>query len=162
MTAPLDDPRLTLMGLLDEVFTGLYAKGSAQIAEHGLVDADFEVLLRLARSPNRRLRMTDLSAQTSLTSSGITRVVDRLVDRGLVHRQACSDDRRSTYAVITPAGVAKVEAVLPGHLEFIQTWLIAPLGPGQREELEAALRAIRAAVQPGATAGADDAVPVAR
>ena len=46
--------------------------------------------------------MTDLAAQTSLTTSGITRVVDRLVERGLVTRQACATDRRTTYAVITP------------------------------------------------------------
>ena len=64
----------------------------------------FEVLLRLARTPGGRLRMSDLAAQTTLTASGLTRVVDRLEDAGLVKREACPTDRRSTYAVLTAEG----------------------------------------------------------
>ena len=155
--APLDDPRLTVMGLFAEAFTGVAAKLTAQLATLGLAGAEFEALLRLARSPDCRLRMTDLTAQTSLTSSGITRVVDRLVDRGLVSREACPTDRRSTYAVITPAGHQLVDTALPGHLELVEQWLLGPLDAKGRRELEAALRRVRDAVQPDATAGADGA-----
>src|SRR5215203_205447 len=77
------DERLTIMGLLAETFAGLAARGSTQLAGFGLSSVEFEVLLRLSRSPAGLLRMTDLTAQTSLTSSGVTRVVDRLCDRGL-------------------------------------------------------------------------------
>jgi DNA-binding MarR family transcriptional regulator len=152
-----DDTRLTVMGLFAEAFTGLAAKVSAQLAQLGLAGVEFEALLRLARSPDRRLRMTDLTAQTSLTSSGITRVVDRLVDRGLVSREACASDRRSTYAVITAAGQQLIAAALPGHLELIERWLLGPLDAEQRGQLEVVLRRVRDAVQPCATAGADGA-----
>ena len=155
--APLDDPRLTVMGLFAEAYTGVAAKLTAQLSALGLAGAEFEALVRLARSPHRRLRMSDLSAQTSLTSSGITRVVDRLVDRGLVSREACPTDRRSTYAVITPAGQERIDSALPGHLELVEQWLLRPLDAGQRRALEAALRCVRDAVQPDATAGADGA-----
>jgi MarR family transcriptional regulator, 2-MHQ and catechol-resistance regulon repressor len=151
----LDDPRLTLLGLFSEVYDGLIAKMTPQLAEHGMADVEFGVLLRLARSPNRRLRMSDLTAQTSLTSSGITRVVDRLAERGLVCREACPADRRSIYAVITGAGMQRLEAALPGHLDLIERLLLAPLDAAQRRQLEAALRIVRDAVQPDATAGAD-------
>jgi MarR family 2-MHQ and catechol resistance regulon transcriptional repressor len=152
---PLDDPRLTVMGLFAEAFTGVSAKLTAQLSELGLAGAEFEALLRLARSPNGRLRMSDLTAQTSLTSSGITRVVDRLVDRSLVGREACPTDRRSTYAVITAAGQRLIDAALPGHLELVEQWLLGPLDAKQRRALEDALRCVRDAVQPDATAGAD-------
>ena len=152
---PLDDPRLTSMGLFAEAFSGVAGKLEGQVAGFGLAGAEFGVLLRLARSPNRRLRMTDLAAQTSLTSSGITRVVDRLADRGLACREACPSDRRSTFAVITPAGMERIEAALPGHLELIERWLLGPLDPTGRRQLEAALRTVRNAVRPDATAGAD-------
>jgi MarR family transcriptional regulator, 2-MHQ and catechol-resistance regulon repressor len=155
--ASLDDPRLTVMGLFAEAFTGVAAKLTAQLSMLGLAGAEFEALLRLARSPHGRLRMTDLTAQTSLTSSGITRVVDRLVDRGLVCREACPTDRRSTYAVITGAGQQLIDAALPGHLELVERWLLGPLDAEQRGALEAALRRVRDAVQPQATAGADGA-----
>jgi DNA-binding MarR family transcriptional regulator len=152
---PLDDPRLTVMGLFAEAYAGVAAKLTAQLATLGLAGAEFEALLRLARSPNGRLRMTDLTAQTSLTSSGITRVVDRLVDRGLVAREACPSDRRSTYAVITAAGHQLIGAALPGHLALVERWLLGPLDAEQRRALESALRCVRDAVQPDATAGSD-------
>jgi len=159
MPDPLEDPRLTLVGLLAEVFTGMEAEGAGQLAEHGLANAEFEVLIRLARSPHRRLRMTHLAAQTSLTTSGITRVVDRLVARGLVSREACPDDRRSTYAVITASGLDRLEAVLPQHLDLIDRWLVAPLDDEQLRALESALRTVRDAVRPDATAGAVEQIP---
>jgi len=143
------------MGLFAEAFTGVAAKLTAQLGSLGLAGAEFEALLRLARSPNGRLRMSDLTAQTSLTSSGITRVVDRLVDRGLVGREACPTDRRSTFAVITAAGQRLIDAALPGHLELVEQWLLGPLDAQQRRALEEALRCVRDAVQPDATAGAD-------
>jgi DNA-binding MarR family transcriptional regulator len=108
------------------------------------------------------LRMTDLSAQTSLTTSGVTRVVDRLVDRGLVTRQACATDRRTTYAVVTDLGRELLAAALPGHLELIETWLAGPLRDGAGEPdgvtLEgfvAALRRLRDRLVPCATAGSE-------
>ncbi len=42
------------------------------------------MLIRLARSPDQRLRMTELAGQSTLSNSGLTRVVDRLLAAGLV------------------------------------------------------------------------------
>ncbi|HEY2671780.1 MAG TPA: MarR family transcriptional regulator [Rugosimonospora sp.] len=147
------DQRITAVGLLSEVFTGLTAQFSAQIAEHGLGLIEFEVLIRLARSPECQLRMTDLSTQTSLTTSGVTRVVDRLERDGLVCRTACPTDRRSSYAVLTEAGRERLDAVLPGHLTVIDRWFTGLLTPDRLEPMMDSLRIIRDAVRPGATAG---------
>ena len=160
--APLEDDRLTVMGLLAEAFTGLATRGATQLSEHGVSPVEFEVLLRLARSPLGLLRMTDLTAQTSLTNSGVTRVVDRLVERGLVARQACDTDRRATYAVVTDGGRALLAAILPEHVEFIETWLLQPLRAEGDEELAAFLRGLRRVrdhVVPCATAGSDGPLP---
>ena len=149
-----DDDRLTVMGLLAEAFGGLATRGAAQLAVHGMAPVEFEVLLRLTRSPLGLLRMTDLSAQTSLTTSGVTRVVDRLVDRGLVTRQACQTDRRTTYAVVTDAGRALLEARCPDHLALIEQWLIGPLRAGDDlDTFVRLLRRVRDHVVPCATAG---------
>ena len=147
------DERVTAIGLLSEVFSGLTTRFSAQIAEHGLALIEFEVLIRLARSPENRLRMTDLSTQTSLTSSGVTRVVDRLERDRLVCRIACPTDRRSSYAVITEAGLDRLLAVLPGHLDMIERWFTGLLTADQLDMMLNGLRIIRDSVRPGATAG---------
>jgi DNA-binding MarR family transcriptional regulator len=161
--ALFDDERLTLAGLLAEAWTSLSARAALQLAGHGMSPVEFEVMIRLARSPLGSLRMTDLSAQTSLTTSGVTRVVDRLQDRGLVAREACLTDRRTTYAVISQAGRDLLAAALPGHLELIETWLVAPLrGPDGEAGLEAfvaSLRRLRDHLAPCATAGSTRVPP---
>jgi MarR family transcriptional regulator, 2-MHQ and catechol-resistance regulon repressor len=162
LDAALADDRLTVVGLLAEAFAGLEARSSAQLGAHGLSGVEFEVLLRLARSPLGLLRMSDLSAQTTLTSSGVTRVVDRLVDRGLVARQACATDRRTTYAVVTDAGRSLLTEVLPGHLALIESSLLDPLRRGGADELEAfvtALRRLRDHLAPCSTVGSEGPFP---
>ncbi len=155
MNTDLNDPRFTAVGLFAEAYTGLTARFAAQLDEHRLSPVEFEVLIRLARSPGRRLRMTDLAAQTSLSTSGVTRVVDRMDRDGLVCREACSSDRRSSYAVITEAGLARLDEVLPGHLALVQQWFIGQLSPEQLDQMLDSLRAIRDAVNPCATAGSE-------
>jgi DNA-binding MarR family transcriptional regulator len=149
-----DDPRITAIGLFMEAQAGLTSRFASQYAEHGLSGVEFEVLMRLGRSPGHELRMTDLAAQTSLSTSGVTRVVDRMDRDGLVCRRACPTDRRSSYAVVTAAGLQRLREVLPGHLALIERWFTGQLAPAQLTALLDALRTIRDGVRPDATAGA--------
>ena len=156
MSTDLDDPRFTAVGLFAEAYTGLTARFASQFEEHRLSAVEFEVLMRLARSPGRRLRMTYLAGQTSLSTSGVTRVVDRMDREGLVCREACPSDRRSSYAVITDAGRQRLDEVLPGHLALVQQWFIGQLSPDQLAGMLDSLRTIRDAVNPCATAGSGE------
>jgi len=153
-----EDTRITAMGLLSETYNGLMGRLGCQVARHGLSLIEFEVLLRLGRSPDGRLRMTDLSAQTSLTASGVTRVVDRLERDSLVAREACATDRRSLYTVITARGRERLGAVLPEHVDLIDEWFTGRLDAASLAALLDGLRTIRDAVRPGAEAGAQPLV----
>jgi MarR family 2-MHQ and catechol resistance regulon transcriptional repressor len=154
-----DDPRITAIGLLFEASAGLSARFAAQFEEHGLSPVEFEVLMRLSRSPAHQLRMTDLAAQTSLSTSGVTRVVDRMERDGLLRRRACPSDRRSSYAVVTAAGLTRLDETLPGHLRIIEQWFTGQLEPAALDTLLDGLRRVRDAVHPGATAGSTDPAP---
>lgn len=157
----LDDPRLTAIGLLFEVAHGVGDLLAPQLTAAGLATSEFEVLMRLSRSPGGALRMTDLAGQAALSTSGLTRLVDRLEHRGLVARQACPTDRRGLLATITPAGRELVLDMLPEHLALIDTWYTGRLSATQLDALLSALRVVREAVRPEATAGSDgDHVPV--
>jgi DNA-binding MarR family transcriptional regulator len=153
VTDPLADERLTLVGLFLESTTAL----RAQLDHHLERDVDmplqwFELLLRLARSPGRHLRMSDLAAQTNLTPSGLTRAVDRLERAGLVVRAPCASDRRGSYATLTPAGLDRVRAAVGPHLDHVDEALTSALTPSEREQLGALLRKVRDHVNPGAAA----------
>ncbi len=151
------DERLTSMGLLIEAFEGLSGKVALQLREHRLDLAEFGVLLRLARTPGNRLRMSDLAAQTTLSNSGITRVVDRLERAGLVERVVCLTDRRGFHATLTQAGLARLDLVLPGHLAVVERWFTGLLDIEALHTVVHALRTVRDEVRPTATAGADGA-----
>jgi len=159
VSTDLNDPRFTAVGLFAEAYIGLTARFAEQYELHRLSAVEFEVLMRLARSPGQRLRMTDLAGQTSLSTSGVTRVVDRMGRDGLVRREACASDRRSSYAVITDAGHTRLDETLPGHLELLQKWFIGQLTPDQLAQMLESLRIIRDAVNPCATAGSADTPP---
>lgn len=148
------DPRLTAMGLLAETYAGLQAKFVPALAAAGLSMTDFDVLLRLARSAGQRLRMTDLATQAALSTSGITRVVDRLEQRGLVVRESCASDRRGAFAVLTAAGRDLTGGVLAQHIGDIDRWFTGLLTGDELTALLSALRVVRDEVRPGATAGA--------
>ena len=148
------DSRITAIGLFSEAFEGVEAKLAAQLGAHGLASVEFEVLLRLSRSECGSLRMNDLAAQTSLTTSGITRLVDRLERSGLVRRVACPSDRRGLLAELTPAGWQRLGEALPGHLDLIDRWFVGLLSPAELDSLLSALRTVRDAVRPDAVAGA--------
>ncbi|WP_216917028.1 MarR family winged helix-turn-helix transcriptional regulator [Nocardia noduli] len=148
-----DDPRLTAVGLLYEAHDGLIAKLEPTWKANGLSGLDLEALMRLSRSPGRRLRMTDLATQTSLSTSGVTRLVDRLVRGGLVAREFDPADRRSAYAVLTEDGAQRLRQVLPDYLEAVGRWFTGLLTAAQFDGLTEALRVIRDAVNPEATSG---------
>lgn len=153
MSDPFDDVRLTAVGLLIEAHDGVLARLGEVHARHGLSNTTFDVLVRLARTPGHRLRMGDLAAQTALSTSGITRIVDRLERDGLVRRRPSPDDRRSQTAVLTDAGRKRVEEVLPELLDAIDSCFTGRLSPGALDALLASLHAVRHTVRPGATAG---------
>jgi DNA-binding MarR family transcriptional regulator len=73
--------------------------------DSGLSLADYGVLITLVTAPGLRLRMSSLGAQRMLTPSGITRVIIRLEERGLVQREPDPADGRAAFAVLTKTGL---------------------------------------------------------
>jgi DNA-binding MarR family transcriptional regulator len=145
----LFDDRLTAAGLMFETHAGFREVVEADLEVLGVSGSALEILLRLARSPGHRLRMSELAAQSTLTNSGLTRLVDRLQDSFLVTREPCETDGRGFFAVLTPAGLDRVDQILPSHLETVDRVLISVLEPEELAAFIRALRKIRAVVRPG-------------
>jgi len=104
-------------------------------AQHGLTLSDYDVLIQLYLSPERRLRRVDLARQVLLTASGITRLLDGLEAVGLVKKERCASDARVTYAVLTARGIRKCEAASRSHLADVEELFAASLEPHERESL---------------------------
>ena len=113
--------------------------------EHVLPLQSYDVLLQLAESPQRRLRMTELADRVLLSRSGLTRLVDRLAAEGLVDREPCPSDARGTFTVITEAGLARLREAAPTHLRGIQEHVTRRLSA---EELDTFGRLLRKLLTP--------------
>ncbi|GIU96172.1 MAG: MarR family transcriptional regulator [Gaiellaceae bacterium] len=139
---------LTQQASSSDAFAGLlhaYARATRRLnalllAEHDLTLSDYEVLLRLARAPGRRLRRVDLAEQVLLTASGITRLLDGLEAAGYVERGSCDTDRRVVYAVLTDAGLEKIRAAQRSHVAQVAELFAERLDQEETAELATLLR----------------------
>ena len=144
--------RITLVGLMFEITAALQRTLLPAIdRDLGQSGLAFQVLVRLARSPGERLRMTDLAEQTGLTPGGLTRTIDRLVEAGLVARAACAGDRRVVYAELTNPGHDQCEQLLDRHEHEIAQILDGVFNASDAELFLVMLERLRDRVHPGAT-----------
>src|SRR3954468_12906635 len=93
----------------------------------GLPLSWYDVLLELAAAPERRLRMTELGDRVVLSRTRVSRIVDEMVDAGLVCREENTADKRSAYASLTSAGLARYREAAPHYLRAIEEQFAAGL-----------------------------------
>jgi DNA-binding MarR family transcriptional regulator len=115
--------------------------GAAMERESGISHAMFEVLLRLAAAPDGAT-MGDLSRDAVLTSGGATRLVDRMVEAGLVQRERSQSDRRVQVVTITALGERKLAEAARRHARAIDEHVFQVLSPDQLTATIAGLDAL--------------------
>jgi DNA-binding MarR family transcriptional regulator len=123
-------------------------------AEQGMSVSEYSALMYLSEADGRRLRMSHLAAVCSLSLSGMTRVVSRLEAEGLVERERCSSDGRGFNAVLTDAGLRRLEQAWPTHLASVRRHVMDHLADLDLPAITAALQ--RFAAGAGCDAGLTD------
>jgi DNA-binding MarR family transcriptional regulator len=101
------------------------------MATSGLPLAEYDVLVQLALADGRRLRMNELADRVLLSRAGITRLVDRLTVDGLVGRLKCASDARGYFAVLTAAGLARLNDATPGHMAAVRHFFLDAYTPSE-------------------------------
>jgi len=101
----------------------------------GMPYAYYEVLARLAESPEKAVRMGDLAECLRWSPSRLSHAVERLEKAGWVRRLMCPTDRRGCYAALTDDGAAALETAAPGHVETVRRHLFDELTPEQVAQL---------------------------
>lgn len=116
-------------------------------AESGMSLAWYDVLLELSAEPGGRLRMVDLAERAVLSRTRISRLVDELVDAGLVVREPNDDDRRSWYAAITDDGRTRQKSAAPLYIRHIASLIGNPLNAEELKTLDALLHRLLTAAE---------------
>ncbi len=128
----------------------LRALDAELVAEHAMTTRDYEVLLYLAQAPERKLPMSALAERTMLTRSGITRLIDGLVESGCIERVSCAKDARVSYAALTDDGYEKLRRAGCAHIASVRRLFVAHFTPDEIEQLASLLSRLPGA--PGAGA----------
>ena len=95
------------------------------IDRHGLPLAWYDVLARLVEADGHRLRMSELADRVMLSPSGLTRLVGRMIEAGLVSREPSEIDARGFYAVLTEEGYERLRSATGTHLRGILDYVLS-------------------------------------
>lgn len=139
-----DDEIVTWWGLVIEGYVATQDKLMAEINERfGLSPAQFDIVLRLVRTPDYRMPMTRLANEAALSSGGFTKVADRLEKARLIVRRPSRDDRRVTYACLTEQGKRVAENARKVCADILRRRVLDPLGDDASKALAGAMRTLR-------------------
>ena len=91
------------------------------LASHELSMADYEVLAQLSDAPERRMRMSELADVAMLSRSRLSHRIKVMEKAGWVKREACPEDKRGYFAVMTAKGWKAIVGAAPDHVESVRT-----------------------------------------
>jgi DNA-binding MarR family transcriptional regulator len=102
----------------------------------GLTVNEFDLLFQLWLAPRQRLRMKHLAAAVLVTPSGITRMVSRLQERGLVERINTAG-RQAVETALTEAGIGRLHQAMDYHFGEVRRLFVDNLSATDISQLAA-------------------------
>lgn len=93
---------------------------------------DFEVLVHLTDAEDDRLRISELGRRLQWEKSRLSHHLRRMGNRGLIERTECTEDARSAFIAVTPAGRAEIEKVAPSHVREVRRIVFDGVDPAQQ------------------------------
>lgn len=116
------------------------------LRDTGLSLNSYAVLVSLSEAEGRELRMSDLAAETTLSASRITRLVEEMRARGLVVKRPSAGDRRGVVTALTDEGMSQLRAAYPYHLRSARRRFMDQVRPANTGQLADTLHEIAKAL----------------
>jgi len=91
------------------------------LSAHDLSMADYEVLAQLSDAPDRTMRMSELAEVAMISRSRLSHRIKVMEKEGWVRREACPDDKRGSFAIMTPKGWKAIVAAAPDHVASVRS-----------------------------------------
>ncbi|MCA1248184.1 MarR family winged helix-turn-helix transcriptional regulator [Massilia sp. MS-15] len=132
--------------LLAECMQGFERFSGESVRQHGLTHAQFDIIATLGNTAGMSYK--ELGERTLITKGTLTGVIERLEQKGLVLRERSSDDKRSFFVRLTPAGERVFGEVFPQVVAHGRR-LFAHYGDADFDVLEATLRRLRDQIAAG-------------
>jgi DNA-binding MarR family transcriptional regulator len=121
---------LVLLRVASDTLGGI----EAWLAQHGMSQGKFTLLMILNRDPHVGMLPSELADRSGVTRATITGLLDGLEREHLVRRENHAHDRRKAVVFLTLEGQKQLDAILPGYYEQINL-LMGELSQGDKEGL---------------------------
>lgn len=108
---------------------------------------EYDVLFTISKQEGWSIRLRDLRRQVLLTQPSVSRLVDRLVERGLVSKCPEPDDGRGSLVRLTDEGYALYRHCAVAHGRSIIDHVGSALSPAELEQLEELCEKLRLSVE---------------
>ena len=127
-----DDPHLKLVRPLVEAYLAFWRTDSRHIKSLRLTPSQFDVIATLVDTEG--MTCSELSEKTLVTKGTLTGVLDRLVAKGLIRRDAIQKDRRYTKVSLTEKGDGLFRKAFAAHVDFLRPFVERALSPQEVEQ----------------------------
>ena len=104
VSTALDPATLSAWQTVVRVQARVAARAEDALAEARLPPLVWHDVLRTLQEAECGIRMFEVADAIVMSRSGLTRLIDRLEEAGLVERRICPSDRRGNFLAITDAG----------------------------------------------------------
>jgi DNA-binding MarR family transcriptional regulator len=136
-----DDPYLKLVRPLVEAYLAFWRADSRHVKSLRLTPSQFDVIATLGDTDG--MTCSELSAKTLVTKGTLTGVLDRLVSKGLIKRDAIRSDRRYTRISLTKKGDALFRKTFAAHSAFLRPFVERALSANEVEQARMLLLRLR-------------------
>ncbi|MEE6282068.1 MarR family winged helix-turn-helix transcriptional regulator [Georgenia sunbinii] len=108
-----------------------------------LTSREYDVLFQLSLGDGGAMRMRRLNDLIMLSQPSLSRMVDRLADRGLVERRSAPGDARGVVVALTEAGATLQREIGRRHVRSIRRYVGAALSEAELTQLGRLSRKLR-------------------
>ncbi|ORA08382.1 MarR family winged helix-turn-helix transcriptional regulator [Mycobacterium arosiense] len=126
---PIDVSEFRVIRALHPAFMAMMKRIDADLQhEHRMSHAEYMALMFLSEAADRTLGLSELARRCQQSLSAVSRTVGRMEAQGLVRREQSDQDARAYNAVLTDAGLNRVQQATPGHVDSLRRYLFDHLG----------------------------------
>ena len=126
------------------------------LAAHDLSMPDYEVLAALSDAPDRTMRMSELADFAMISRSRLSHRIKVMEKAGWVRREACPEDKRGYFAIMTPKGWKAIVAAAPDHVASVRSRFLDVLDKNDQKILAEVFNRVAARIKEIDKSGCDN------
>lgn len=112
---------LKLFVVLSKAQKTIMDRAIKDMKQHGLAPSEFMILEVLYHKG--RIPLQQIGEKILITSGSVTYNIDKLVQKELLKRVRCEEDRRVIYAEITAKGIELFDQIFPEHTDVVHSMM---------------------------------------